>query len=544
MKRTFVVLNWFFLVGLISLVTTLFLPPNIPPGGLVWMVFIQIGIIGILPAFVSAILFVLVLPHEIGHYIAGRFLGFKILFVDVYGIRIWFLGKKHHLRIDRTPSRGGMAYLAKQEAHLTDIRIVLLAGPMANVMCAVGLFVLSAQYGRYSLVDILIVLHLFVAIANLLPIYVISDGYRAMRSFQKPQESIDLFNLAFVSMPFHSTRPRNWKIDALKNSDDPLQQSLVDLYKSQHLMDRGQMEQAAPFLKNALRIVIENKMRFEPAGGVCTEAALYFSRHNYDFEASQAATNYAKKLKLSQGSSHVISGARLWVAQQYRDATNQWEIAKSLIVTDAFTEEQREFGRDWFIRLRTEDMVFETDRLIARLWRIDDAEAAFAIYGNLEVQRYLGREPKVVESLEAMQSILEKRLVAQKGWQVGRGFWALVRKDDEQLIGAIMCKSLPNGDGEPSGEIEIGWHLGQEFWGNRYATEAGSAVAQYGFSKDPELKRVLAVVYPANIASQKVATRIGMTHLGTSSEYYGIELEVFERDRGKGGTDIRSEEEQ
>lgn len=155
----------------------------------------------------------------------------------------------------------------------------------------------------------------------------------------------------------------------------------------------------------------------------------------------------------------------------------------------------------------------------------------FRIYGNPAVQRFLGREPKVVGSLEEMQSILEKRLELQKTWEPGKGAFALMRKDDERVVGTILCKDLPDGEGNPSGEVEIGWHLGEEDWGRGYATEAGTAVAEFGFRHLPNCPRLLAVVYPENVASQKVAERIGMKRIGRSTQYYGVELEVFELQR-------------
>ena len=50
-------------------------------------------------------------------------------------------------------------------------------------------------------------------------------------------------------------------------------------------------------------------------------------------------------------------------------------------------------------------------------------------------------------------------------------------------------------------------------------------------------------VYPENAASQKVAQKIGMSHLGKSSEYYGVELELFELKRPNTIADLGTQEE-
>lgn len=148
--------------------------------------------------------------------------------------------------------------------------------------------------------------------------------------------------------------------------------------------------------------------------------------------------------------------------------------------------------------------------------------------------KYLGRDPKPIESIEEMRGIIERRLELQKEWKVGKGFWALVRKEDEKLIGAIMCKNPPDADGNLTEDVEIGWHLGKEHWGHGYATEAALAVAEYGFQMDPEIERLIAVIYEANFASKRVAMNLDMKLIGKSSQYYGVELEVFELQRPLG----------
>jgi RimJ/RimL family protein N-acetyltransferase len=46
---------------------------------------------------------------------------------------------------------------------------------------------------------------------------------------------------------------------------------------------------------------------------------------------------------------------------------------------------------------------------------------------------------------------------------------------------------------------------------------------------------VLAVVRPDNDRSLAVCRRLGMEHLGRTTRYYGLELELFRVRRGAGG---------
>ena len=167
--------------------------------------------------------------------------------------------------------------------------------------------------------------------------------------------------------------------------------------------------------------------------------------------------------------------------------------------------------------------VFETDRLYARPWNSDtDVEAAFALYGDPEVMRYLGANPQVVPCLDDQKARLQKIEEMMLTKTDHTGFWALVRKEDDQVIGAILFKELPDGDNNPTGDYEIGWHLAKDYWGNGYATEAAQAVLQHIKTHRPDIKTVHAVAYPQNTKSLAVMRRIGMREDGQTDRYYGI----------------------
>ncbi len=63
-------------------------------------------------------------------------------------------------------------------------------------------------------------------------------------------------------------------------------------------------------------------------------------------------------------------------------------------------------------------------------------------------------------------------------------------------------------------EAEIGYWLGESFWGKGYATEALQAMIAYSFEK-LRLPRLLAGVYQENIPSQKVLGKCGFHHQNT-----------------------------
>jgi RimJ/RimL family protein N-acetyltransferase len=171
---------------------------------------------------------------------------------------------------------------------------------------------------------------------------------------------------------------------------------------------------------------------------------------------------------------------------------------------------------------RVTDLVFETERLRAVLWRDDHAEAAFAAYSQPEMVRYLGNgatHPDL-DHTRAWIGRIRKRY-ADDGAE--RGFWALERRDTGEIVGATLCSPLPGGDGEH----EIGWHVFPAHQGQGYATESGRAAAAYGFGR-LGLDEVLATIFPGNLASLAVARKLDMEHRGRTTKYYdGLEFELF-----------------
>ncbi|MFN3652255.1 MAG: GNAT family N-acetyltransferase [Armatimonadota bacterium] len=164
------------------------------------------------------------------------------------------------------------------------------------------------------------------------------------------------------------------------------------------------------------------------------------------------------------------------------------------------------------------ETIFQTPRLTIREYTPDDAEEAFALYGDPEVMHFLGGNPH--PDVASLRAHLEKRWEREHGGVEPPGFWAVVTRDEGRLAGTVLLKPLP---GHP--EVEVGWHLAKWAWGRGYATEAARGTLDYGFHVRG-LERIVAVVHPLNHRSLAVARRLGM-RLEGRIEAYQQELELF-----------------
>lgn len=178
-----------------------------------------------------------------------------------------------------------------------------------------------------------------------------------------------------------------------------------------------------------------------------------------------------------------------------------------------------------------------TERLVLRAWRPDDdAEAAFAIYGDPEVQEFL--TGTAVPDIETQRAELGQIVEAYTRMANGMGSFAVELADGGEVVGCGLLKPLPRSEHTPEWrafrdggpvpqihEIEVGWHLARRHWGKGYATEAARGLLEYGFGT-LGLEAVYAVFYAANRRSANVVKRLGMRRLGETDAFYGVSLEL------------------
>ncbi len=149
--------------------------------------------------------------------------------------------------------------------------------------------------------------------------------------------------------------------------------------------------------------------------------------------------------------------------------------------------------------------IIETERLILRLWRKEDAEAYFRINQDPNVIEHL-LGPLTMEQVDTFIHDMNQHFIDH-----GYTFWAVEEKVTKALIGFIGFQS-PQWQAAFTPCIEIGWRLGSEFWGKGYATEGAQAALDYGFNT-VGFKEVYSFTVPANSRSIRVMEKIGMQHV-------------------------------
>ena len=161
-----------------------------------------------------------------------------------------------------------------------------------------------------------------------------------------------------------------------------------------------------------------------------------------------------------------------------------------------------------------------TERLVLRPLSMDDLDDIARFVADPETMRYIGAggtrtRDQARVTLEHMIQSFEAQGFGQLGVE---------RKEDGALLGRCGLLvwdaetwTITEDDDEPV-EIEVAYLVGRDYWGNGYATEAATAVCDWALA-ELGLERLIALIYPGNVRSIRVAEKLGMAPEG--------EIEIF-----------------
>lgn len=141
--------------------------------------------------------------------------------------------------------------------------------------------------------------------------------------------------------------------------------------------------------------------------------------------------------------------------------------------------------------------VLNTDRLVLRPLRAGDAARVRALCGNWNIARMLARVPHPYP-----EGLAEEWIGAQAAlWAKGESYIFAVTLDGD-VIGVIGL------EGEDDGTYELGYWLGEPWWGHGYMSEAVARVLDFAFD-DLKLPRVIAGYFADNPASGRIQDKFG-----------------------------------
>jgi RimJ/RimL family protein N-acetyltransferase len=150
--------------------------------------------------------------------------------------------------------------------------------------------------------------------------------------------------------------------------------------------------------------------------------------------------------------------------------------------------------------MRVVSLVLETKRLRLRRFELEDAETITKLANNWDVARMLGRMPYpyVIDHAKDFLS----RIVTDSE---SKSDYVFAVTTGGPVMGAIGLH-LRDGDA-----FELGYWLGEPYWGKGYASEAAEGMVRFAFT-DLDTERLIAGHFYDNPASGRVLSKIGFRY--------------------------------
>jgi RimJ/RimL family protein N-acetyltransferase len=178
----------------------------------------------------------------------------------------------------------------------------------------------------------------------------------------------------------------------------------------------------------------------------------------------------------------------------------------------------------------------ETERLTLERWDERHRPPFRLMSRDPDVKRFIG--PGVALETEKADEDFDWMLAH---WEEhGFGWRSVLDKATNQWLGFVGLSFIPPElEGFTADQVEIGWSLVRRAWGQGYATEGASRVRNEAF-ECVGLDRLMARLQPANIASARVAQKIGMKYEREGIGLHGVALHIYSLDHVGWKRELRS----
>jgi RimJ/RimL family protein N-acetyltransferase len=160
-----------------------------------------------------------------------------------------------------------------------------------------------------------------------------------------------------------------------------------------------------------------------------------------------------------------------------------------------------------------ERLRLDTSRLSLRPPTLRDTDALYELFKDPDVMHGLGKEP--VLGREQARGIIEEGIGAWRTDALGP-FVIETAAANRQLVGQAGLMIFDTRGWTPStwvsagrhAQPELGWALIRAHWGHGYATEAAAAIRNWAH-EFRSIERLVSLISPDNVRSQRVAERLG-----------------------------------
>ena len=159
-------------------------------------------------------------------------------------------------------------------------------------------------------------------------------------------------------------------------------------------------------------------------------------------------------------------------------------------------------------------MYLETERLVINNLSLNDLQFLADLDSDPVVRKFIDGKVKTFD--ETRQYISEN---IDSYLQLGFGRYAVRSKEDLNPIG--ICGFLMENYG-----VDFGYRFSQSAWGRGIAKEAANSVIKYGCDQ-LKLKKIIGIVLPDNIASEKILISSGFTFV-SMDEVWGKTIKKYE----------------
>ena len=151
-----------------------------------------------------------------------------------------------------------------------------------------------------------------------------------------------------------------------------------------------------------------------------------------------------------------------------------------------------------------------TERLLLRQRSLAEVPAILRMDADPEVRRYVG-DGRLPDPIEQERRVRER---VGTDFGIGFGYWSVFPRDrPDDYLGYVVFSPVPE-----SMDIELSYGFRRDVWDRGFATEAAGAGLDHAF-RERGLPEIVALVYPANLASQRVIAKLGFEPAGMRHSY-------------------------